>query len=371
MDEDKVKAERVRDLLKEYGLPCKDPAKLGSTSVLGLKVEPSAEGLVWERPEKVVARISPSTTKRQLFSLCGKWVGHFSVAGWLRPAASYVKRLCEGDNGSWEAPIGQEAAKRANEIRERIACHDPVRGFWTVRPGRNFTVWCDASSLAMGTVMERDGRVIEVMAWLRKKDTALHINVAELTAVVRGISLALKWGAKTMTIITDSASVHWWLEAMLKGEKRIRVRGDSEMLVRRRLEIIRETLEDHGVEWTVKRVLSEKNKADALTRVPQRWLKTVSAAMVGPAMTEGRRAAERAHDAAHRGVATTLQLAKELLPSVTEDDARTAVQTCELCASIGPTPMVMEEGSLSVSGVWKRIAAGRDAHKQRKIPHRN
>ena len=108
----------------------------------------------------------------------------------------------------------------------RLGKQDPVKGPWTVRPGGTFTLWCDASSVAMGAVLERDGKIIEDMAWLRRKGASLHINVAELTAVVRGISLALKWGAKTLTIVTDSASVHWWLGAMVTGERKIKVRGD-------------------------------------------------------------------------------------------------------------------------------------------------
>ena len=129
--------------------------------------------------------MTASTTRRQLFSLCVKWVGHFPVAGWLRLAASYTKRLCENKSGSWEEPIGPEAAQKAEEIRERISREDPARGTWRVRPGGEFTLWCDSSSVAMGAALERDGQIVEDMAWLRRKDTALHINVAELTAVVR------------------------------------------------------------------------------------------------------------------------------------------------------------------------------------------
>ena len=93
IDEDQVSAARVSAHLKKYGLPCKEPAKLGTATVLGLTVRHGPGGLLWERPETVEARITPSMTRRQLFSLCGKWVGHFPVAGWLRPAASFVKRL--------------------------------------------------------------------------------------------------------------------------------------------------------------------------------------------------------------------------------------------------------------------------------------
>ena len=197
------------------------------------------------------------------------------------------------------------------------------------------------------------------MAWLRRKDTAVHINVAELTAVVRGIAMALKWKVRDLTIITDSASVHWWLEALVTGDNRIRVKGDSEMLVRRRLEIINETLNDYAVDWRVKRVASHENKADELTRVPKNWLRTpVAGVVVGAGGSPEQRAAERAHDFVHHGVKATLHFAKELLNSVTEDDARRAVQSCEWCNSISPQPIRAEVGNLGVerSGKgWPRM----------------
>ena len=359
VNENQVSAKEVAKHLDQYGLPCKSPAKLGDATVLGLKVVKGRKGLIWGRPAPVVAEISPSMTRRQLFSLCGKWVGHFLIAGWLRPAASYVKRLCEGPGNSWEEEIGSEAAARAVEIERRIGREDPVKGVWNVKPGGAFTLWCDSSSVAMGAVLAKDGEVIEDMAWLQNKDTALHINVAELTAVVRGIALALKWGAQDLTIAMDSASVHWWLSAMRSEERRIKVRGDSEMLVRRRLELIEETLKAYSVKWQVRRVTSEENLADSLTRVPKAWLKPpVAGAVVGPGETPEIRAAEKAHDLAHRGIQTTLYFARELLPTVTEEDARRALFTCEWCASVSPHPINMDGGSLEVQEVWDGMFLG-------------
>ena len=48
-------------------------------------------------------------TRRQLFSLCGHLIGHYPVAGWLRVACSWIKRISEGS--SWEDPIGTEAER--------------------------------------------------------------------------------------------------------------------------------------------------------------------------------------------------------------------------------------------------------------------
>ena len=83
----------------------------------------------------------------------------------------------------------------------------------------------------------------------------------------------MKWGAKNVAIMTDSAAVHLWMSSMLKRDKRIRVSGLSEMLVKRRLSILLETLEAYDVQWGVSLVSATKNKADVLTRVPRHWLR--------------------------------------------------------------------------------------------------
>ena len=80
------------------------------------------------------------------------------MAGWLRPAASFIKRLCEGEGNSWEEPIGSEAALRAEEIQQKLSKSDPVKGEWNVAPDKEFTLWCDASALAMGAVLDQGGR---------------------------------------------------------------------------------------------------------------------------------------------------------------------------------------------------------------------
>ena len=51
--------------------------------------------------------------ERELFSICGKLVGHNPIAGWLRVACSYVKLHAEGEK--WVDDIG-------------VKDEDPVRG---------------------------------------------------------------------------------------------------------------------------------------------------------------------------------------------------------------------------------------------------
>ena len=54
------------------------------------------------------------------------------------------------------------------------------------------------SSLGTGAVLERFGTVLEDAYWLRPKNDAKHINLAELDATLKGLNLELQWQAKVM-----------------------------------------------------------------------------------------------------------------------------------------------------------------------------
>ncbi|KAK3870778.1 hypothetical protein Pcinc_024023 [Petrolisthes cinctipes] len=124
------------------------------------------------------------------------------------------------------------------DLLARLAVEDPVKGRFHVSPCERGRVWCDASSLALGVAVEIGGQTVEDAAWLQKKDDSGHINIAELDAVVKGVNLALRWGLKSVEIMTDSMMVLRWLRTVLDDENRVRVTGMSEMLVRRRLSVL-------------------------------------------------------------------------------------------------------------------------------------
>lgn len=54
-------------------------------------------------------------------------------------------------------------------------------------------MWCDANSIAIGMHLDVNGCVMGDAVWLRKEDDGIHINAAELEAVLRGVNLALNW----------------------------------------------------------------------------------------------------------------------------------------------------------------------------------
>ena len=348
VDLGKASAAQVAEHLRKYGLMVKPPNRLSETTALGLAVRRVRGRLEWKRPMPIEADITPKTTKRELFSMCGKLTSHFPVCGWLRAAASFAKRVCEADK--WDAPLNETAAKFAKDLVERVKKEDPASGVWHVNSKGRFRIWCDASSVAVAAALECDGNIIEDGCWLRKRKDPLHINFAELVSVMKGVTLATRWGVRHLEIMTDSASVYWWLRSLSKGDQRLRVSGDGEMLIRRRLALIEATLEEYGVEWTVTLVPSEQNRADAVSRVPQTWPKADVAAI---ATAES---ARRAHEDAHAGVEPTLRVARAINPEVTRAEVQRVVRECVPCGEYDPHPVQLQTGSLKVDDVWGRLA---------------
>ena len=143
------------------------------------------------------------------------------MCGWLRAAASFAKKACEVDQ--WDAPVNEMAFKFANELVERVKREDPVRGVWHVRSKGHFRIWCDASLVAVAAALECDGEIVEDGTWLRKRKDLLHINFSELVLVMKGVTLAMRWKVKELEIMTDSASVYWWLQSLATEDQRLRV----------------------------------------------------------------------------------------------------------------------------------------------------
>ena len=131
------------------------------------------------------------------------------MCGWLRPACSYVKRLaCV--TSLWDEPVQPQVSAVCKQLQERLAMEDPVRGVWyaNLAARKEVTVYCDASDLAYGAMIQVDGKVLEDRAWLRSAEDKRHINVAELDSAIRGVQLAADWNVDQFTLKTDSKTVH-------------------------------------------------------------------------------------------------------------------------------------------------------------------
>ena len=189
--------------------------------------------------------------------------------------------------------------------------------------------------------------------WLRKKDDYGHINIAELEAVVRGVNLALKWGLREIEVVTDSATVCGCrVRLMLSEEKRVKTKGAAKILVKRRIGVLKDLIEDLKLGLTITFVPSEQNKADVLTRVKKSWL---SAGKEGEetGVCTGASSLREMH---HLGVNRSLYLARKVDTTVTRQSVQRVVKGCERCQRIDPATMVHEGGEIWVTGNWRRLA---------------
>ena len=357
VDETIVSADFVKSHLENFGLRSKPVETLAVSRVLGLQIEESESGLKWSRGNDLPC-LSPEAeelSRSDFFSVCGKLVGHYPVCGWLRVSCSYAKRICEG--ARWSDKVGREAMKVLGEIIHRVQDSDPVGGVWQVKQRQECEVWCDASSLALGVVVEVNGKCIEDGAWLRKVDDGAHINLAELDAVVRGVNLALKWKFEKMTLYTDSATVFGWLTSVLYNSHKPRIYGLSEMLVKRRLQLVREIQEECGIRIEVILVRSSENKADKMTRVQFSRNNNHGKKINNEIVCFGSFASVKdIHEKHHFGAHKTLHACLELGFDVDIDQVRDIIQSCERCKKIDPQPITWDKGKLEVDECWKRLA---------------
>ena len=245
-----------------------------SARLLGLWVQNKRNGgvgcpeqLSWSRSNELP---SPPEliTRRSVFSFCGKLVGHLPVCGWLRLAVSFWKRRVNTMSQLWDDPINDSRIESMiTEILSRVLERDPSRGNWEVS-GEEATVWVDASSLAFGAAIEVEGNVVEDASWLRSKGSS-HINIAELDALIKGLNLAVCWGMDELHLKTDSLTVFHWISDAFSGKARLKTRASSEMLIRRRVNTVKDVVSEYELKVDIALVPSHANLADILTRVPR------------------------------------------------------------------------------------------------------
>ncbi|KAI0990278.1 hypothetical protein GJ496_004345 [Pomphorhynchus laevis] len=156
----------------------------------------------------------------------------------------------------------------------------------------------------------------------------LSLNLAELDATVKGLSLALYWNLRYVSIITYSKCVCGWVKCAIEQLKSIYIKGNSAAPVKRRLAIIRSLQEECNLILHIDLVESPENKADALTSVPANWLR----------------------------IRTNSRPPRSLGADVRREDVNNVVRNCIKCQSIDPTPIHWSEGELGVDVNWKRLA---------------
>ena len=350
-----VSCEKVANVLRTNGLESKPSEKLTDCRVLGLRVRELDGIFMWSR-DNALPNVNLVKTRRDLFSFCGRVVGHYPCAAWLCPMCSFVKRSCNGLG--WDDKLSLFSVQCVEDINNFLNREDPVKGQWTVPAGDTCKLWCDASSLAIGVVLFVDDVKVEDQCWLRPVDDGCHINVAELEAVVKGLSLAMSWKMRKIHVMTDSSSVYSWIESSIGKDQKIKVRGLSEVLVRRRLQLVVNIVQECNISLTISLVPSCENKADELTRVPSKWLrKNICSPAVSPQI-DVQHENSRIHELHHFGVDWTFYFVKRACSGVEvrRKDVERVVKNCNRCRSIDPSAIRWSTGELSVESVWYRVA---------------
>ena len=265
-----ILADAVTENLAKYGLPTKPSEEMCEGRVLGLQLFDRDGQVMWRRRDGIDTTYAQPLTKREVYRWCGRLTSHYPVCHWLRPACCFLKRLASKES-SWDKPVSPELAACCDEVVSRLATDDPVAGVWQARSSEEsmWTVWCDASDVATGVVLENSSGVVEDRCWLRKEDDKRHINVMELEAIIKGLSLASDWHAKSVMIMTDSKTVHSWVSNVLFNVRRVKVGGLYDVLVQRRLQIIEDMVALSSLHVELTWVPSQQNKSDVLTRVPE------------------------------------------------------------------------------------------------------
>ena len=259
--------------LLSYGLPTKPAEPLPEARVLGLQLSETDNIVLWRRRDGSQLQHEEPLTRREVFKWTGRLTSHYPVCSWLRPACAWLKRHSSEDR-HWDEPVTNAIQDCCHELQERVLSSDPAKGEWRVSSTNegSWTVFCDASDIATGVVLQMDSKVIEDAAWLRAPKDKKHINIAELDATIKGLTLAAEWNLKAVTVATDSKTVVGWLRQTFENASRVRVSGLHKALVLRRLHIIDDLLAVNKLTATVRWVPSDQNPADLLTRVPGKWL---------------------------------------------------------------------------------------------------
>ena len=157
-----------------------------------------------------------------------------------------------------------------DDVVRRVSLHDPAGGRRDVS-GTIATVWVDASSVALSVALEVNDHIVEDICYLRPDDCS-HINMVEMDAALKGLNVAVAWGMTSIRLMTDSVTVHRWIFDTLTGKARLKTKAAGEMLICRRLNTLKAICKEYSLEVIVHRVNSAVNRADALTRVPRKWL---------------------------------------------------------------------------------------------------
>ena len=147
-------------------------------------------------------------------------------------------------------------------------------------------------------------------------------------------------------------SVVAWKNEVLTSKSRLNTSAFSELLIRRRLSIIKEICDDFNLTIRIEFVPSKLNKADELTRISTELTKSVC----GVALVSEIERLNDLHLKCHLGAKRMRFLCKIENINVIDKDISNIIAKCLKCQSIDPAPVRWDHGGLSVRETWQRLA---------------
>ena len=243
-------------------------------------------------------------------------------------------------------------------VLKRVGENDPASGEWEVR-GDEGKLWVDPSSLALGVLAQIGGITFEDETWLPKDRSEVHINMAELDAVLRGVNMALAWKLNKLQLFTDSVTVFHCISDAVTGKSRLRSKASAELITRRRVNLFRESVDDYNLDVNVNLISSKDNLPDSLTKLPGRWMKMLKLNDVTNcarlALVDGESILEIHKRTGHFGVRRTLEFVRKKFLTATKEDVQKVIRECESCQSIDLATVAWTHGKLEVNENWKRL----------------
>ncbi|KRX75687.1 hypothetical protein T06_6542 [Trichinella sp. T6] len=283
--------------------------------LLGLKVW-GEQGKLMLKRDNDVGVAADELTRRSVFLYCGKLVAHFPVCGWLRIAATYIKRKANDATTSWDEVI--EGGKLRDLIQETA-----------------LVVWVDASSQAVGVALEIGGSVVEDVAWL-SLDDAQHINMAELDALADNKD-------SSDDRLGNGASV-----------------GDGRPLQKNEAEDESDRRNANQKKSGHSAVAGRGVRIGAVCRTSE--VREQQGGRIDPPICAatadlgvGRMIADVHHAVGHPGIKRTLCFARQTDLTVSKQQVRQVISNCEPCKSLDPASEKWKRGNLEVEEAWQRV----------------
>ena len=152
----------------------------------------------------------------------------------------------------------------------------------------------------------------------------------------------------------------------IDARNRVKTEGAAEMLVKRRLGVIRDTIAEFGLRGSVRFVSTTENKADCMSRLPKAWLRHREVCQFDAEVTAALSTGESVEDAIwaahlphHLGIDRTLYIAKRIESDLSREQVKLELAGCQACQRVDPalrSENFVAKGSLSVEGNWHKVA---------------